>query len=281
MQQDEDYYTGEETTIQLLSEPQTIKGGKISVFVEENSILYLSTDGGPDKTEQRVEHIMILSKAGKGVWHIVSDIIKDEPKPLTPPPGSKPVPQDTLSTQVAPKGLLPLNDQNDAFGAISLQTAYYNGSAAASYAYTWALSRNPAYRSFAADCTNFVSQAVRAGNWWDVSGWYLSMEAWWYNYLNQSRPWVNAHYWYLFTYSRPRGYIARYFNQMQIGDILQMDFNRDGYVDHSMVVTAKNASGTIYLSYHTTDTRNRSISSILSAYPNANYYGLRIYYAIN
>lgn len=281
LQYDGDYYIAEETAIQLLSKPQTIKGGNISVLVEENSILYLSTDGGPDKTEQRIEHIIILAKAGKGAWSIVSDIIKDEPKPLIPPPGSKSVPQDTLFTQVAPQGLLPLNDQDDAFENIGLQAAYYNGSAAASYAYTWALSRNPAYRSFSADCTNFTSQALRAGGWWDVTGWYLSTSAWWYTSLNQSRTWVNAHYWYWFIRNRPRGYVAQYFNQMQRGDILQMDFNRDGYVDHSMVVTAKDSYGTIYLSYHTTDTRNRSINSILSQYPNAVYYGWRIYYYIN
>ena len=47
---------------------------------------------------------------------------------------------------------------------------------------------------------------------------------------------------------------------------LQMDFTNNGSKDHTMIVTWWNA-GTPYLSYHTIDTHNRSLSSLLTQYP--------------
>lgn len=261
-------YTGSDTSVEWLGMAR--QGiDEISVDAIEKVALHLATNGGPDKTEQWIEHHLVISKAN-GSWRIISDEIVNQPGPQKPEPGFRPVPSKETTTKLA-------NDGNTASdGAeVGIQTVY-NGSAAASYAYQWALSRNPAYRSFDQDCTNFISQALRAGNWVDVPGWYLDTSAWWYNELNQSRTWINAHYWWWFTHDRPRGYIASYFSDLQLGDILQMDFDRDGYIDHSMVVTYKDSYGTIYLSYHTTDTRNRSINSILQQYPNAAYYGWRI-----
>ena len=39
----------------------------------------------------------------------------------------------------------------------------YNGTAAKNYAETYAVNHNGAYYSYTDDCTNFVSQALRAG----------------------------------------------------------------------------------------------------------------------
>jgi len=280
-----DQYIGAETTIKFLGEPQKIKGGHVQVLVEEDSERYYSFDiraiGGPDKTGELIEHIITLSKTGNGVWHIVSDIIKNGPKSEPPIPGLPPIPPETPSTTVAPQGTLLQEDLNEPSNEPLVQTTYYSGSAAASYARMYAKTPNPSYRYFSADCTNFVSQALRTGGWWDVPGYYQSTSAWWYNSLNQTWTWTGAHYFWLFTKNRPRGYIARYFSDMQLGDILQMDYTNDGYSDHSMVVTAKDSYGTIYLFYHTTNTLNRSINSILSQYPNARYSGWRIYSYIN
>ena len=43
----------------------------------------------------------------------------------------------------------------------------YNREAAAEYARTWALYRNPKYKdydSWGGDCTNYISQCIHAGN---------------------------------------------------------------------------------------------------------------------
>ena len=47
--------------------------------------------------------------------------------------------------------------------AVSAPAFAYNGPAAASYADTWALGYNSNYLTFGDDCTNFVSQALKAG----------------------------------------------------------------------------------------------------------------------
>lgn len=113
---------------------------------------------------------------------------------------------------------------------------------------------------------------MRAGGWTDVSGFYQSNSAWWYNSLNQTWTWVNAHQFWWFTYTRPRGTTARYISDLRIGDSLEIDFDRDGFIDHNMVVTLKNSSD-ISLSYHSNNTLNEPFQNIYSRNPNAAYYG--------
>jgi cell wall-associated NlpC family hydrolase len=56
--------------------------------------------------------------------------------------------------------------------------ATYTASNAVAYAERWALSRNPAYNSLGSDCTNFVSQALRAGGFTPVRGSNTHIEVW-------------------------------------------------------------------------------------------------------
>jgi cell wall-associated NlpC family hydrolase len=63
---------------------------------------------------------------------------------------------------------------------------------AATYADRYARRRDPAYRSWGDDCTNFVSQAMRAGGrpFTDLGG--GGSAAWWYAKSTQSSSWINA-----------------------------------------------------------------------------------------
>lgn len=147
--------------------------------------------------------------------------------------------------------------------------------AMANYARTYAKSYNTAYRSFREDCTNFISQAMYAGGWTKVTGYYTSNDVWWYNWANQSRTWVNAHNWYLFATRSGRTYILSNVWDMQLADVLQFDWERDGNINHSMIVTIVGSSGERYLSGHTNNTLDRSLTSIIAQYPNAWYYAHR------
>lgn len=151
----------------------------------------------------------------------------------------------------------------------------YNYAAMVAYAQRYALQYNGAYRRMGNDCTNFVSQAMRAGGWSMVSGWYRSSGVWWYNFLNQSWTWGGAQNWYWFA--RDKGRVSRLSNvwYMGLADVLQIDFDRDSNLNHTMIVTGVDARGERYLTYHTNDTLNRSLSSILAAYPAAWYYARR------
>jgi hypothetical protein len=222
--------------------------------------------GSPPTTEYVQEHIFtFISREGQ--WTLVSDQLLNIPGPSVPTAEERaigPVPSNPLSLD------RPINPE-----------AQLNRNAIVSYAYTYWQNYNPSYRRFdnygqGGDCTNFVSQALRAGGWPDVTGWYQSTSAWWYNYLNQTYTWINAHYWWWFTHDRPRGFITDSDRNLLVGDILQIDFNRDGYIDHSMIVTYKD-SNDLYLTYHTNDTLNRPLSSIYSQYPTAIYHYWRLY----
>lgn len=67
------------------------------------------------------------------------------------------------------------------------QTAYaYNVTNAVNYADTWAEARNPGYTQFSSDCTNFVSQVMRAGGASMNNNWFYN------NSRSYSRTWSVA-----------------------------------------------------------------------------------------
>ncbi|KAF0193390.1 MAG: hypothetical protein FD169_2534 [Bacillota bacterium] len=122
---------------------------------------------------------------------------------------------------------------------------------------------NPAYIDFSllgGDCTNYVSQCLRAGNVPDdVSGHQGSQ--WWYNLnTHQYTPsWtsVSALYNYLMfnTLGGPKGTIATDPMLIARGDLVQTDFQQDGTWDHSAIVTEVWYEDTayIYVNAHTTN----------------------------
>mgnify|MGYP000444914627 CR=1 FL=1 len=80
--------------------------------------------------------------------------------------------------------------------------AHYDGIAAAEYAKRWVKEPNPEYADYrydGGDCTNFVSQALRAGGMEDRNddGYWLSDSAWFYNGPSpgqRSGSWTHAEY---------------------------------------------------------------------------------------
>ncbi len=60
-----------------------------------------------------------------------------------------------------------------------------------------------------------------------------------------------------------------------------MDFGGDSVYDHSMIVTKVERTATkteIYLTYHTLDTKDKSLSEIKKVYPSAKYRYIHIIY---
>ena len=151
--------------------------------------------------------------------------------------------------------------------------AYLNKSAVVAYAYKYWSSYNPAFRSFKSDCTNFVSQALLSGGWMQINGDRTANSSWWYNWLFQSYTWAGAQNFFNFTKTKNRGYLAGYFSNLSPGDVLQADWERDGSIDHTMIVTKKDYYGNIYLTYHSSNVKDRPIKDILAKNPNAAYYG--------
>ncbi|MGW1881175.1 amidase domain-containing protein [Streptomyces sp. NPDC001970] len=155
--------------------------------------------------------------------------------------------------------------------------ASYNYSAMAKYAEKYWKNYNSSYRKFndvGGDCTNFISQSLRAGGWKNDTGWYKSYKNWWYNSSNQTTSWVNVNYWASFALYSDRAYNLDNVYKLGIGDILQMDFSNNGSKDHSMITTYK-SGGVPYLTYHSTNTYRKSVASIVASNPRATYYAFR------
>lgn len=183
---------------------------------------------------------------------------------------------------------------------------------AAAYAYRWAYGTNPAFAlksgafltvpfdnperrgravegvtNIELDCTNYMSQALRAGG-------FQNTKQWWYNAKRHaaSTAWVRA--------SGPQGLTATFVKLgwmrpmgglglinrdppppgIQIGDIVVWDLNGVAgrvHIDHQLMVTDVAGSGAtwadIRVSYHTYDHRNRAMSEyqdfVVTDAPNA------------
>lgn len=169
---------------------------------------------------------------------------------------------------------------------ISLNGSGYNVTNAVNYARAWtqngAMLRNPNYNYYAGlnDCTNFVSQVlhdasagtipyIHIDHWgWDYDdpdNWYYSNNGW------PDRPswtWGGAHnqYWHLASWSSNVRRLY-YWSDVRVGDVVMWDTKpNDGvfHIGHNSVVT-KIQNGTIYLTYHTTDKEDESISTFFNA----------------
>lgn len=156
-------------------------------------------------------------------------------------------------------------------------TVQYSYPAMASYAELYWYHYNGNYRNFnnqGGDCTNFISQSLRAGGWADNSGFYQNSHYWWYNWLNQTWSWTHVQYWFEYAAIHSgRTYILGNVWSMGLADVLQVDFERNGSKDHTMIVSYR--SDQPYLTYHTTNTYRRSLANFLASHPNGAYWAHR------
>ncbi|TXS46764.1 hypothetical protein EAO75_18910 [Streptomyces sp. uw30] len=125
------------------------------------------------------------------------------------------------------------------------------------------------------DCTNFVSQSLKAGGWKHVPGYVYDYTKWFGNAEIQSHSFVGVNEWSWFAQNSKRTTSLANVYQMDVGDVLQMDFDKDGSKDHTMVVSYRSPQGVPYLTYHSTNTYRRSVASIIASYPSAAFYAYR------
>ncbi|MEU6065898.1 MULTISPECIES: amidase domain-containing protein [Streptomyces] len=156
----------------------------------------------------------------------------------------------------------------------------YDYKAMVAYATKYWNKYNPDYPDYngqgaGGDCTNFVSQSLKAGGWKHVPGYTYDFHKWFGNSEIQSDSFVGVNEFSWFALSSKRVTSLANVYQLDLGDVLQMDFNKDGSKDHSMIVTYRSPMGVPYVSYHSTNTYNRSVASLVASYPNAAFYAYR------
>lgn len=120
-----------------------------------------------------------------------------------------------------------------------LATKQYNRENAVAYARKYAFSQNSLFGNFAGiggNCTNFVSQCIYAGgcvmNYTPTFGWYyISLD-------DRSPSWTGVEYFYDFiTENADVGPFGRVITQdeLEIGDVIQLARNEEGYY-HTLIV---------------------------------------------
>ncbi|HEX7063525.1 MAG TPA: amidase domain-containing protein [Bacillales bacterium] len=148
------------------------------------------------------------------------------------------------------------------------------------YADKWWNSYNPAYRTFDVDCTNYISQCLRAGGS-PMVGQPNRSRGWWYGGRNWSYSWAVAHSlrWYL--PGATVGLRAREMasaDQLIPGDVICYDFEGDGRWDHSTIVTARDPKGEPLVNAHTSNCRRHywAYEDSVAWTPNIQYKFFRI-----
>lgn len=123
----------------------------------------------------------------------------------------------------------------------------YNREAAAAYAKKWAIERNKEYKDYeeyGGDCTNFISQCLRAGEIpFDHSGKDDLTKWYWYSDKTRTPSWTAAEPFYKYVASNNRESTKNYgiyaveadYNELELGDIVQLIYEGRAY--HNMIIT--------------------------------------------
>lgn len=135
----------------------------------------------------------------------------------------------------------------------------YDRLAAVKYAERWWNSYNPAYKTFDVDCTNYISQCLRAGGA-PMRGMPNRSNGWWYQGNNWSFSWAVAHSmrWYLSGSTEGlQGKEVESASDLYPGDVICYDFQGDGRWDHNTIVVTKDANDMPLVNAHTDNSRHR------------------------
>jgi hypothetical protein len=253
-----------------------VKDRRTTVEVTETTTLTYKKIRGdePATTGFTAHHELTFTTGSDGTWQLSGMRSTDQgPREINQPATTT---KTTMAAVDAPRAATtwPAPAKPKKLGTGSA----YNYAAMAAYAEKYWKNYNSAYRRFnsaGGDCTNYLSQSLKAGGWKPVTSSAEDYGTWWYGTSGQSDSWVGVNEWSWFTQTAKRTTSLANVYQMDIGDVMQMDFDKDGSKDHSMLTTYRSASGVPYLTYHDTDTYRRSVSSLIASYPNSAYYAYR------
>src|SRR5664280_657468 len=134
----------------------------------------------------------------------------------------------------------------------------YDRDGAQAYADRYALSYNPTFVRFSADCADFASQCARAGGMPTNLGGYSS--GWWYDKHGTSSPsddtyslsWINVTKQMGFWNGLRTDWVSSV-SGLSRGDLIYYDWTGDGTWDHAAVLAGTNSAGQKVIDAHTTD----------------------------
>ncbi|MET9511559.1 amidase domain-containing protein [Streptomyces flavidovirens] len=269
-------YTAADVDVDM--EKVDVTGDRATAEVTETTVLTYKKIRGdePPTTGFQARHKLTFTAAADGGWQLTGIVSLSEGGPAAVNAPETAVVDE--GGQAAPSGQAAGTTEPARPQAKLSAMAGYNYPAMAKYAEKYWKNYNPSYRKFngvGGDCTNFISQSLRAGGWQNDTGWYRSYKNWWYTSSNQTWSWTSVPYWASFALHSERTYNLSNVYHMGVGDILQMDFSSNGSKDHSMITTYRSSRGVPYLTYHSDNTYRKSVASIVASNPRATYYAFR------
>jgi len=281
------------------------RGHSVDVAFTEHTKLYFARilPGAPTFEEYGLDRTLTFTGSSEG-WQLSGDAVELGPGELAPD-------TEPTATRAVGKAGVPTRQTSATSRPTVVQTrpgsvtkpglagndvsAAYDYAAMLSYANRyWGpadSNYNSAYRSYAGsgdggDCTNFLSQIVGAGGWTTVGSWPGDSRAdnskWFYGDFTwtTSYTWAAAENWYWFGAHKSgrTSYLDNVW-KMLTTDVLQIDFDRNNNINHSMFVTGRAGSeeyaSELYMTYHSDNIHDRPLSSVIASSPDAWYYAHR------
>lgn len=247
----------------------------------------------------RLRHTFVFASTG-GRWVMETATPDHQPGPppptfpdMTPRSSANRVasPSDApphSSTQRGPVGQEPVQQTANAYDYQAMNV----------YASTYWDNYNPAFHEYGNDCTNFISQIMQAGGWYEEQGMpdpdpRNDPRAWYYRdpYFASSYSWAGAANFGEYARLSGRTRLLPSVDQLYVSDILQVDWDLPGEpdvdpaeppnnIDHTMIVTHRVGNGEhaeeIYLAYHSSDQWGRPFFGFLLPYaPEGIWYARR------
>lgn len=270
-------YRDARTTVTLNATRVTGRTAKAEV-TETTTLTYARTRGdAPKTTGFQARHELTFKADRQGDWRLTGVRDTDQGG-LAVNTLSKPAPVKAATTaDTMPNAPRAATTRNPAAAPKTGTT--YDYKAMAAYAEKYWNVYNKDYPDFSGhgaggDCTNFVSQSLKAGGWKHAPGYVYDYTKWFGNADIQSDSFVGVNEWSWFAQNSKRTKPLANVFQLEVGDVLQIDFDRDGSKDHTMIVTYR-SGGVPYVTYHSNNTLRRSVASLVASYPNAYYYAYR------
>lgn len=260
------------------------RNGTVKAIVTETT--YLTICSNSTETGYETHHALTFSPLPGGKWEVIKDQYL-EPTGLLPLEEAQSLVEgnaesfDDAKTRLSLEGATPASterlDEANKQVKETFRAKGYNYAAMASYLERYWNKYNPAYRSFkgnGGDCTNFVSQALRAGGWKDKPGWFRNANYWWYSRFNQSRSWTSVEYWATFARSSGRTSMLSNVWQLRKGDVLQVKPKNSNQKIHTMMVSYY-SNGVPYFTYHSANRYRRSLNQVLLDWKGGVFYAYR------
>lgn len=272
----------------------SLAGTTATIQLTEDTRLYMPftavevAEGAPEYEEFSLPHTVTFTRSADGTWLLASDKADTGSGPapstqLTEPDATEDTGGGTPDENEGGKDAPSSTDElpNDGTKDVKLQAGYNYGKIVAYADKYWKNPNKGSYRIYGNDCTNFISQAMKAGGW-DIigptdAGQRSNNKKWFYTIFMErtSYTWAGAENWYWFAikHSKRTKSLDNVYKLVS-SDVLQADWDRNGNINHSMIVTKK-YNGVPYLTYHTTNTHNKSLKKLVADHGGAWWYAHR------